>query len=76
VMRHELEKVESLELALHLQRRALHVGRRLDDPDLSSERADRELVVEARERLGACEERRPRVVERREVLVRAQAREM
>ena len=68
VVRHELEEVEALQLALHPKRRALHLERRLDEPDLAVERAALELVVEALERLVAREERTPRVVERREVL--------
>ena len=68
VVRHELEEVEALQLALHPQRRALHLGRRCDHPDLAVERAAGELVVEALERLGAPEERAPSVVERCEVL--------
>jgi hypothetical protein len=70
-MRHELEEVEALQLALHAKRRALHLGRRLDDPHLAVERAALELVVEALERLVAREERAPRVVERREVLAQS-----
>ena len=76
VMRHELEEVERFELSLHAQCGPLHLGRRPDHPDLAVERAGGELVVEALERLGAGEERVPRVVVRREVVARAQAREM
>ena len=74
VVRHELEEVEPLELALHAERRTLHLRRRLDHPHLAVERAAGELVVEALERLGAREERAPRVVERREVLAHAPRR--
>jgi hypothetical protein len=76
IVRHEVEEVERLELALHAQRGALDLERGLDYPDLAVERAAFELVVEALERLGAREERAPRVVERGEVLAQSQAREM
>jgi hypothetical protein len=75
-MGHELEEVELLELALHAQRGALHLGRRLDDPDLAVEGSALELVVEALERVVTREERTPRVVERREELAQGYARLM
>jgi hypothetical protein len=76
VVRHELEEIERLELALHAQRDAFDLRRRLDHPDLAVERTAGEFVVEALERLGAREERAPRIVERREVLAQGYAREM
>jgi hypothetical protein len=76
VVRNELEELERLELALYAERGALDLRRRLDHPDLAVERAAGELVVEALERLAPCEERVPRVVERREVLAQGYAREM
>src|SRR5206468_12256509 len=68
VVRHELQEVERLQLALHAKRGTLDLACRLDHPDVAVERAAGEFVVEALERLGAREEHAPRVVERREVL--------
>jgi hypothetical protein len=67
VLRHELEPVEAAQRILDPCGRGLDLGRGFDDPALEQRvLLDRELVVEALERLAPGEEGRPSVVEARE----------